>query len=148
MPCRVTMPCSLYPLAMSILLITFQWTAWVNGSNSAVVEAVDWLGTDAYPYFQNLEANSVDVCIGLGSICSHHLTNSNRTAPISSSKPTMPPLVQPRASQSGSLRPAGQLLVHSPTKLVPEHRRPSSTGVPCLAVCNLAMSTSGGSLLM
>lgn len=38
------------------------WTAWVNSSNSAVVEAVDWVGTDAYPYFQGEEANSVDVC--------------------------------------------------------------------------------------
>jgi len=25
------------------------WTAWVNGSNDAVINAVDWLGVDAYP---------------------------------------------------------------------------------------------------
>lgn len=37
------------------------WTAWVNSSNSAVVEAVDWLGMDAYPYFQNTIANGIDV---------------------------------------------------------------------------------------
>ena len=37
------------------------WTAWVNGSNSAVINAVDWLGVDAYPYFQNTEANSIQV---------------------------------------------------------------------------------------
>ena len=36
------------------------WTAWINGSNSAVVEAVDWLGTDAYPYFQNTMENSIE----------------------------------------------------------------------------------------
>lgn len=36
------------------------WTAWVNGSNSAVISACDFLGVDAYPYFQNTEANSVD----------------------------------------------------------------------------------------
>ena len=36
------------------------WTAWVNGSNSAVTSAVDFVGTDAYPYFQNTQANSID----------------------------------------------------------------------------------------
>jgi glucan endo-1,3-beta-D-glucosidase len=36
------------------------WTAWVNGSNSAVVNAVDWIGMDAYPYFQNTMSNGID----------------------------------------------------------------------------------------
>lgn len=36
------------------------WTAWVNGSNSAVVNAVDWIGFDAYPYFQNSMENSIE----------------------------------------------------------------------------------------
>lgn len=36
------------------------WTGWVNGSNSAVVDAVDWLGFDAYPYFQSTMPNSID----------------------------------------------------------------------------------------
>jgi len=36
------------------------WTAWVNGSNDAVINAVDWLGVDAYPYFQNTVPNSID----------------------------------------------------------------------------------------
>lgn len=36
------------------------WTAWVNGSNSAVTDAVDWLGFDGYPYFQSTMANSID----------------------------------------------------------------------------------------
>lgn len=29
------------------------WTAWVNGSNAAVVTASDFIGLDAYPYFQS-----------------------------------------------------------------------------------------------
>ncbi|KAK6608093.1 glucan 1,3-beta-glucosidase [Botrytis cinerea] len=37
------------------------WTAWVNGSNSAVAEALDWVGMDAYPYFQDTEANGVSL---------------------------------------------------------------------------------------
>jgi len=36
------------------------WTAWVNGSNSGVIGASDFLGVDAYPYFQNTMANSID----------------------------------------------------------------------------------------
>jgi glucan endo-1,3-beta-D-glucosidase len=35
------------------------WNAWTNGSNAAVVNAVDWLGFDGYPYFQNTMANSI-----------------------------------------------------------------------------------------
>lgn len=35
------------------------WTAWVNSSNSAVIEAVDWLGMDTYPYFQTTDANGI-----------------------------------------------------------------------------------------
>jgi glucan endo-1,3-beta-D-glucosidase len=36
------------------------WTAWVNGSNNAVIDACDWVGVDAYPYFQNTETNGID----------------------------------------------------------------------------------------
>jgi glucan endo-1,3-beta-D-glucosidase len=36
------------------------WTAWVNDSNAAVITACDFLGMDAYPYFQNTEANGID----------------------------------------------------------------------------------------
>lgn len=35
------------------------WTAWYNSSNNAVIEAVDWLGLDAYPYFQNTDSNDI-----------------------------------------------------------------------------------------
>lgn len=35
------------------------WTAWVDGSNSAVINAVDWIGVDAYPYYQNSQENDV-----------------------------------------------------------------------------------------
>lgn len=41
------------------------WTAWVNGSNSAVIEAVDWLGVDAYPFFQNTMSNGIAQGAGL-----------------------------------------------------------------------------------
>lgn len=36
------------------------WTAFVNDSNSAVVAASDFLGMDAYPYFQTTMANSIE----------------------------------------------------------------------------------------
>ena len=37
------------------------WTAWVNSSNYGVIAACDFLGIDAYPYFQNTQANSIGV---------------------------------------------------------------------------------------
>jgi glucan endo-1,3-beta-D-glucosidase len=36
------------------------WTAWVNGSNQAVINACDWIGVDAYPYFQNTQSNGIE----------------------------------------------------------------------------------------
>lgn len=36
------------------------WNSWTNGSNSAVIEEVDWLGFDGYPYFQSEMENSID----------------------------------------------------------------------------------------
>lgn len=36
------------------------WTSWVNGSNAAVINAVDWLGVDGYPYFQNTQSNGIE----------------------------------------------------------------------------------------
>jgi len=36
------------------------WNSWTNGSNNPVIEAIDWLGVDEYPYFQNTESNSID----------------------------------------------------------------------------------------
>jgi len=41
------------------------WTAWVNSANSAVIEACDFVGTDGYPYYQNTEANGIDVAYNL-----------------------------------------------------------------------------------
>jgi glucan endo-1,3-beta-D-glucosidase len=41
------------------------WTAWVNGSNSAVIEACDWLGMDAYPYFETTKSNAIASGAGL-----------------------------------------------------------------------------------
>lgn len=36
------------------------WNSWTNSSNSAVISAIDWLGVDEYPYFQNTESNDID----------------------------------------------------------------------------------------
>ena len=35
------------------------WTAWVNGSNDAVITSSDFIGMDAYPYFQNTMTNPI-----------------------------------------------------------------------------------------
>ncbi|KAM7202053.1 GPI-anchored cell wall beta-1,3-endoglucanase [Rhypophila sp. PSN 637] len=47
------------PLANAPIGHVDTWTAWVNGSNRAVVEACDWIGFDAYPYFQSTMANDI-----------------------------------------------------------------------------------------
>lgn len=36
------------------------WTAWVNSSNNAVIENVDWLGVDSYPYFETTQSNGIE----------------------------------------------------------------------------------------
>ncbi|KAF2003007.1 glycoside hydrolase family 17 protein [Amniculicola lignicola CBS 123094] len=36
------------------------WTAFVNASNNAVISAVDFIGVDAYPYFQTTMANNIE----------------------------------------------------------------------------------------
>lgn len=36
------------------------WTAYVNGSNNGVIAELDFLGVDAYPYFQTTMANGIE----------------------------------------------------------------------------------------
>jgi len=36
------------------------WDAWTNGSNSAVIQAIEWVGLDEYPYWQLTDSNAVD----------------------------------------------------------------------------------------
>jgi glucan endo-1,3-beta-D-glucosidase len=35
------------------------WTAWYNTSNNAVIDASDFIGVDAYPYFQSTMSNPI-----------------------------------------------------------------------------------------
>lgn len=34
------------------------WTAWVNNANKPVIDAVDWIGNDAYPYWQGISVDN------------------------------------------------------------------------------------------
>jgi len=36
------------------------WDAWTNSSNKAVVDAVDWIGVDEYPYYESGEDNEIE----------------------------------------------------------------------------------------
>ncbi|KUI54502.1 putative glucan endo-1,3-beta-glucosidase eglC [Cytospora mali] len=36
------------------------WDAYTNGSNKAVIDAVDWLGIDEYPYYQTGDGNKIE----------------------------------------------------------------------------------------
>ena len=35
------------------------WDAWTNGTNKAVIDAVDWVGVDEYPYYENGKGNDI-----------------------------------------------------------------------------------------
>jgi len=37
------------------------WTAWVNGTNKEVVDNCDWVGVDAYPYWQATMPNNISM---------------------------------------------------------------------------------------
>ncbi|KAK1990973.1 glucan 1,3-beta-glucosidase [Colletotrichum falcatum] len=47
------------PLGTAPLGHVDTWNAWVNGSNKAVIDACDWIGMDAYPYFENTSPNDI-----------------------------------------------------------------------------------------
>lgn len=36
------------------------WSAWVNESNSAVIDAVDFVGVDIYPYYEDDQDNTIE----------------------------------------------------------------------------------------
>ncbi|KAI0483890.1 glycoside hydrolase superfamily [Xylaria cf. heliscus] len=35
------------------------WDAWTNGTNKAVIDAVDWIGVDEYPYYEDGKGNDI-----------------------------------------------------------------------------------------
>jgi glucan endo-1,3-beta-D-glucosidase len=36
------------------------WDAWTNGTNKIVIDAVDWIGVDEYPYYENGKGNNIE----------------------------------------------------------------------------------------
>ena len=53
------------------------WTAWVNGTNSPVIANSDWLGMDAYPYYETTKNN---VIANAKAIFNAALTNTRNAA--------------------------------------------------------------------
>lgn len=53
------------PLASAPVGHVDTWTAWVNSSNQEVINSCDWIGMDAYPYFQSTTENSIANSKGL-----------------------------------------------------------------------------------
>lgn len=41
------------------------WTAYVNQTNQPLIEACDWVGMDAYPYFEDTKPNAIEEAKGL-----------------------------------------------------------------------------------
>jgi glucan endo-1,3-beta-D-glucosidase len=36
------------------------WDAWTNSTNKAVIDAVDWVGVDEYPYYESGKGNAIE----------------------------------------------------------------------------------------
>lgn len=58
------------------------WTVYVNASNNAVIEAVDFIGMDAYPYFQSSMANSIGSASQLFFDAYHSTVNAAQGKPV------------------------------------------------------------------
>jgi len=48
------------PLASTPIGHVDSWSAWANGSNAAVVDNVDFLGMDLYPYYEKDQDNRIE----------------------------------------------------------------------------------------
>jgi glucan endo-1,3-beta-D-glucosidase len=35
------------------------WDVWINGTNKPVMDAIDWIGVDEYPYYENGKGNGI-----------------------------------------------------------------------------------------
>lgn len=81
------------------------WTAWVNSSNDAVISASDFLGVDAYPYFQVCSSPSRLPCLGISdtNISAKRPQWQTRSlmAQLSSTTRSARPKPPPRARRSG-----------------------------------------------
>ncbi len=58
------------------------WTAYVNASNNAVIEALDFLGVDAYPYYQTTMSNGIGSASQLFFDAYHATVNAAQGKPV------------------------------------------------------------------
>ncbi|KAK3339951.1 glycoside hydrolase superfamily [Lasiosphaeria hispida] len=47
------------PLASTPVGHVDTWDVWTNGTNQPVIDAVDWVGVDEYPYYENGKGNNI-----------------------------------------------------------------------------------------
>lgn len=57
------------------------WTAWINGSNSAVIDHVDFIGFDGYPYYEDTRDNTIQNAANL------FFDSYHKTVAVSKGKP-------------------------------------------------------------
>ena len=58
------------------------WTAYVNGSNDAVTAALDFVGVDAYPYYQTTQSNGIGSASQLFFDAYHATVNAAQGKPV------------------------------------------------------------------
>ncbi|KZZ94156.1 GPI-anchored cell wall beta-1,3-endoglucanase EglC [Moelleriella libera RCEF 2490] len=58
------------------------WTAYDNATNKAVIDAVDFIGMDAYPYYENTKSNGIDNALSLFQAAVQKTKNAAAGKPI------------------------------------------------------------------
>ena len=70
------------PLASKPIGHVDSWSAWANSSNGAVVDAVDFLGMDLYPYYEKDVDNRIDNAVTIFEDLHNETVTAARGKPI------------------------------------------------------------------
>lgn len=120
------------------------WNDWVNGSNSAVIEAVDWIGFNGK--FGKITPKCSDTNKPQPSLTSRTpSTTPSTTAPPCSSPPSPVLREYLKTSRSGSPRPAGLSLAQLKTRLWLRLTTRRPTGTSSAASCSTSTMSGGTS---
>jgi hypothetical protein len=118
------------------------WNDWVNGSNSAVIEAVDWIGFNGKIEESETDMASTNKPQLSPTLKTHSTTRSTMESP-SSCPPSTTLKPSRRTSRSGSPRLAGPSLARLKTRLWLRSITPRLTGTSLAASCSINTMSGG-----
>ena len=108
------------------------WTAYVNGSNNNFIATLDFLGMDAYPYFQTTMANSIGSGSQLFFDAFHATQGASQGKPVWVSE-NLQIYQGSTLTMHRSPRLGGPLVARHSTRLCPVRIMPASIGKTSLA---------------